>query len=95
MALLLAPIAEELLFRGIMYPALKGFGFPRFAFWATALVFTFIHFNAAAFLPLLLFACVLNVLYEWTGNLLACMVAHTTFNAINLVLLLVFNPLFE
>jgi membrane protease YdiL (CAAX protease family) len=94
-ALLLAPIAEELLFRGIMYPALKGFGLPRFAFWSTAIVFALIHFNVATFVPLLFFACVLNWLYEWTGNLLACMVAHTTFNAINLVLLLVVKPMLE
>jgi membrane protease YdiL (CAAX protease family) len=94
-ALVLAPIAEELLFRGIMYPALKGFGMPRFAFWSTAIVFSLIHFNVATFLPLLLFACVLNLLYEWTGNLLACMVAHATFNAINLVMLLFVKPLFE
>jgi membrane protease YdiL (CAAX protease family) len=86
-ALILAPIAEEIMFRGIMYPALKGFGLPRFAFWATAIVFALIHFNAATLLPLLAFACLLNVLYERTGNLVTCMVAHASFNAINLAML--------
>ncbi len=94
-ALILAPVAEEILFRGILYPALKGFGFPRSAFWTTAVVFSLIHFNAATFLPLLAFACLLNVLYEMTGNLLSCMVAHTSFNAINLIMLMVIKRFFE
>jgi membrane protease YdiL (CAAX protease family) len=94
-ALVIAPVAEELLFRGVMYPALKGFGLPRFAFWSSAIVFAFIHFNVATFLPLLAFACLLNVLYDWTNNLLTCIVAHATFNAVNLTLLMVFKSFFE
>jgi membrane protease YdiL (CAAX protease family) len=92
-ALVLAPVAEEILFRGIMYPALKGFGMPRFAFWSTAGVFSLIHFNAATFLSLFVFACLLNILYEKTGNLLTCMVAHTSFNAVNLVMLVLTRQL--
>lgn len=94
-ALVFAPIAEELLFRGVLYSALKGFGYPRLAFWSTAAVFSLIHFNAATFLSLFAFACLLNVLYERTGNLLACMVAHTSFNAINLILLLATKRFFQ
>jgi len=94
-ALVLAPVSEELIFRGIMYPALKGFGMPRFAFWSTAAVFALIHFNAATFLSLFAFACLLNVLYEKTGNLLTCMVAHTSFNAINLAMLVVTQHFFD
>ena len=93
-ALVLAPVAEELLFRGILYPALKGMGYPRLAFWSTAAVFSLIHFNMATFLALFAFACLLNLLYEWTGNLLTCMVAHATFNAINLVMLMVMQHYF-
>jgi membrane protease YdiL (CAAX protease family) len=94
-ALILAPVAEEVLFRGILYPAIKGFGLPQVAFWTTAVVFSLIHFNAATFLPLLAFACLLNVLYEITGNLLSCMAAHMSFNAINLVVLMVVKRFFE
>jgi membrane protease YdiL (CAAX protease family) len=94
-ALVLAPVSEEILFRGILYPALKGLGFPRSAFWTTAILFSLIHFNTATFLPLLAFACLLNALYEWTGNLLSCMVAHTSFNAVNLIMLMVLKKFFE
>ncbi len=78
----LAPVAEELLFRGLLYPAVKAAGFPRLALWGTALFFALIHFNLATFLPLLLLALVLTWLYEKTGNLLAPIAAHAAFNAL-------------
>lgn len=82
-AVALAPLAEEILFRGILYPALKGAGFRRLAWWGTALLFAAVHWNAATFLPLLLFALVLTWLYERTGNLLAPVAAHALFNGLN------------
>jgi membrane protease YdiL (CAAX protease family) len=86
-AIIIAPVAEETLFRGILYPAIKQFGFPRAALWGTALLFAAIHLNIAAFLPLMLFAIILAVLYEKTNNLLACIVAHSLFNAAGVLLL--------
>jgi uncharacterized protein len=81
---IVAPLAEELVFRGIFYPAIKYAGFPRLALWGTAVIFAAIHFNLAIFLPLLLLALVLTWLYEKTDNLLATIAAHSLFNAINL-----------
>ena len=80
----LVPLAEELVFRGILYPAIKAAGFPGLALWGTAVLFAVIHFNLAAFLPLLLLALVLTWLYEKTDNLLATIAAHSLFNAANL-----------
>jgi membrane protease YdiL (CAAX protease family) len=79
----LAPLAEESLFRGILYPAVKQAGFPRLALWGTSLLFAVVHWNMATFLPLLLLAIALALLYEKTGNLLAPITAHATFNALN------------
>ena len=81
--IILAPIAEESLFRGVLYPVIKQQGFPRAALWGTSVVFALIHFNAAIFVPLLLLALLLVWLYEKTDNLLAPIVAHATFNAVN------------
>lgn len=81
----LAPVAEELLFRGILYPAIKRLGFPRLALWVASLLFAGIHFNLPIFLPLLLLALLLTWLYEKTGNLLAPISAHVAFNALNFV----------
>ena len=81
-----APLAEELVFRGILYPAVKSAGFPRLALWGTSVLFATIHFNLSIFLPLLLLALVLAWLYEKTNNLLTTIVAHSLFNTVNLVL---------
>jgi membrane protease YdiL (CAAX protease family) len=86
-AILLAPVAEEILFRGILYPAVKQFGFPRIALWGTALLFAAVHMNAVTFLPLAVLAVVLTALYERTDNLLAPIIAHALFNALNFVTL--------
>jgi membrane protease YdiL (CAAX protease family) len=91
--ILLAPVAEEVLFRGILYPYVKQAGFPRLALWGTALVFAAIHLNLIAFLPLTLLALTLTALYEYTDNLLAPITAHALFNGLNFTLLyLVVKP---
>jgi membrane protease YdiL (CAAX protease family) len=84
--IILAPVAEETLFRGILYPTIKQYGFPRAALWGTSALFALIHFNFAIFIPLLLLALVLVWLYEKTDNLLAPIAAHVAFNAVNFVL---------
>lgn len=81
--IVLAPIAEESLFRGVLYPAIKHFGHPRAALWGTSVLFALIHANKVVFVPLLVLALLLVWLYEKTGNLLAPIVAHATFNAVN------------
>jgi membrane protease YdiL (CAAX protease family) len=81
--ILLAPVAEETLFRGIIYPGIKQAGLPRAALWVTSLLFAVIHMNLATFLPLFLLAIVLTLLYEKTDNLLAPITAHSVFNAVN------------
>lgn len=82
-----APAAEEMLFRGILYPFIKGLGFPRIAFWGVSLLFAVIHANLMTLLPLFLLAVVFTVLYERTDNLLAPIAAHAIFNAYNFLML--------
>jgi membrane protease YdiL (CAAX protease family) len=84
---LIVPPAEEMLFRGILYPAIKEAGFPRMAWWITSLLFGAIHMNAATFIPLTFLAVILIWLYEETGNLLAPIVTHAGFNAVNFAML--------
>lgn len=80
-----APVGEELLFRGVLYPAIKRAGYPKLALWGTSILFAAIHFNLPIFLPLLLLSLVLVWTYEHTDNLLAPVTAHALFNAANLV----------
>ena len=85
--IVLAPVAEEMLFRGILYPTIKQVGFPRLALWGTALLFAAIHMNLVTFVPLLVLALGLTLVYERTDNLLAPITAHALFNAMNFVIL--------
>ena len=91
-AVVLAPVAEEALFRGVLYTTLKQRGYPLGALFGNAALFAAIHVNLAAFLPLLLLALVFTWLYERTGNLLAPIVAHMVFNAVNFAALVLDLP---
>lgn len=90
-AVLVAPLVEEVLFRGILHTALLQV-LPR---WAAillgALFFGVVHANLVSFLPLTLLAVFLTRLYERTSNLSACVLAHALFNSFNLTLMLL-NP---
>lgn len=85
-AIVLAPISEEILFRGILYPFVKQHFRPELAVVGTSLVFAVIHSNLMTFIPLFLFSLVLIWLYENTDTLLAPIVTHALFNAVNFTL---------
>ena len=87
LAIVLAPVAEEFLFRGLLYPFIKQLGWPRLAWIGVSLLFALIHLNAPTFLPLFVFALVLTWLYERTDCLLAPIVTHSLFNSANLLIL--------
>ena len=88
MAVAVAPVAEEILFRGILYPAVKQLGHPRVAVIGTALLFALFHVNLLTFASLTAVALALIALYDFTDNLLAPITAHAVFNASNLIMLL-------
>ena len=87
--ILLAPAAEECFFRGILYPTIKQAGYPKLAFWLTSIAFAAIHQNLAAFIPLMVLAMLLILLYERTNNLVAPISAHATFNAVQLAMMFI------
>ena len=87
-AVVLAPVVEEVLFRGILYRAIKQQGYPQLALWGSSLFFAAIHSNLLTFLPLLGLALTFALLYERTDTLLAPIATHAVFNAVNFFLLL-------
>jgi hypothetical protein len=87
-AVVIAPVAEEFIFRGMLFPFVKRLGFPRLAWFGVSFLFALIHFNAPTFVPLFVLALALTWLYEKTDNLLAPITAHALFNAANLAVLL-------
>lgn len=89
--ILLAPAAEEMLFRGILYPWIKRVGFPRLALGLTSLLFAAMHLNLATFVPLFVLSIALSLIYEKTGNLLAPITTHALFNAANFLTLYIWE----
>lgn len=87
-AIVLAPVAEEFIFRGVLYPFFKQLGWPRLSFIGVSALFALIHMDTATFIPLFFLALVLTWLYEKTDCLLASITAHSLFNTSNVVLLL-------
>ena len=82
-AVAFAPIVEELIFRGIVYPAVKRYANGSIALWSASLLFALTHMNLTVILPLTVLAIILTFLYETTGNLVAPIIAHSLFNAAN------------
>lgn len=84
---MLAPVYEEALFRGLLFPALlRGQRTCRGAMLLCGLAFALIHLNAALLLPLLLLNCLLCAGYCATGSLLTPIAMHMTFNGVNLLI---------
>lgn len=79
-AVFVAPVCEEIIFRGYFYSAAKKFAGPWVAAVCSALVFAAAHGNLSALLPLFILALVLVFLYEKTGSLWAPIAVHFCFN---------------
>ena len=84
----LAPVAEELFFRGVVFNAWLREGGVRWAFIGSTLLFALIHLSIAAFVPILLLGFALAWIYRRTQSLLAPIALHATFNGISVVLVL-------
>jgi membrane protease YdiL (CAAX protease family) len=80
---ILAPIAEEIFFRGVVFNALRREGGRRWAYAGSALLFAVIHLDYVVLVPLFLLGLALAWLYERTSNLLAPIAMHATVNAIS------------
>ncbi|MEM9237326.1 MAG: type II CAAX endopeptidase family protein [Verrucomicrobiota bacterium] len=85
LAVVVAPLSEEVLFRGYLYPVCKRF----MGRWAgvifSSLVFAAVHNNAQALIPLFVLAILLTLAYEWTGSIWAPIGMHTLFNGMTVL----------
>lgn len=79
-AVLVAPLCEEVLFRGYLYPVAKKFTGAWLAACSSALFFAAAHGSLSALLPLFLFGLLLVWIYERTGSLWAPIAVHFCFN---------------
>lgn len=77
---IVAPLCEEVVFRGYLYPAMKRFAGMWPAALGSALLFGCAHGSLMALLPLFLFGGCMVFLYERTGSIWAPIAAHCCFN---------------
>jgi membrane protease YdiL (CAAX protease family) len=90
-AVVLAPIVEELIFRGCLYRFLKSQTTLLPAQIASGILFSMIHWNLLSFLPLVLVGIFLARVYEKTGSILVAIWFHAFFNAFSLGMLFITN----
>jgi membrane protease YdiL (CAAX protease family) len=84
----LAPIAEEVFFRGVVFNAFLRERGPRMAYVGSAAMFAVIHLSVVALLPIFLLGLALAWVYDRTGNLIAPIVMHAVVNGISVAIAL-------
>jgi len=85
---ILAGIGEEMVFRGLIQPALfKSTNNIHFAIWTSAFFFSALHMQFFGFFPRLFLGAMFGYLYYWSGNLVIPMFAHfvNNFLAVSLI----------
>jgi hypothetical protein len=88
LALAVAPVSEELVFRAGFFRFLRT-RIPRWAaYGASAGLFALLHANWVSFLPLFVLGVLFAAAYERTGNIAVPMLAHALFNLHTLLLVL-------
>ena len=87
LAVSLAPLAEEFIFRFFIYGVMKRYLGRVAAVVASALLFAAVHGHLPSFVPLFVLGSCLAVAYEWSGSILVPMTMHALFNAVTLTTL--------
>lgn len=83
--IVVAPLTEEAVFRGALYPALREAMGVRGAALASSAAFAAVHLDVTAALPLFGLAVLLAWQVERTGSLLGCAFVHAVNNATSLL----------
>lgn len=90
--LIIAPLFEELLFRGVLLSYLRKKTGSLTAIFISSLIFSLFHFspsqsteNIPILFTLFAFGCYLGFVYEKTRSLFSSIVLHVTFNSISVI----------
>ena len=86
LAILAAPLIEEIIFRGYFFYIISRAKGERFAIYVISLVFAFLHVGQywgdwAAIVMVMLLGFALTMLRAWSGTTLASVIAHYAYNA--------------
>lgn len=87
LAAVIAPLFEELIFRGVALPVLGRYRGTTWAMIVLSATFAMIHFHLPSLVPLFLVAMTLSIGYVYSGSLPVPIVTHALFNLVNLTVL--------
>lgn len=87
-AVIVAPIVEEVIFRGYLYPVAKKFTGIGIATLFSGLLFGVIHYNFLGLPILAVMGVALAIIYEKTGSLWAPIACHACFNGVSVGLII-------
>jgi membrane protease YdiL (CAAX protease family) len=82
-----APVVEEFIFRFFLYGVLKRYFGVFFGLLANALLFAAVHAHLPSFAPLFVLGICFTLAYEWSGSILVSMTMHSLFNSLTLIIL--------
>jgi len=81
---IVAPIAEEVFFRGFVYAGLR----ERQRWWKAAIissaVFALLHMQLTAFPPIFILGMIFSILYQFSGSILPGLIMHVLTNGLGL-----------
>ena len=78
---IMAPLSEELFFRGAMQRTFRATGLnSHVTVWLVAVIFSFMHFQFFGFVPRLLLGAFFGYILLWGNNLWYAIIAHATNN---------------
>ncbi len=80
LTVLIAPVSEELIFRGCIYRFLKGRASIAVAMIISGALFALLHHSLSTFLPLFLLGVLLAYSYEKSGTIKVPIILHSIFN---------------
>jgi membrane protease YdiL (CAAX protease family) len=87
LAVAVAPIAEEFVFRFFLYGVLRRYFGRLVGLTFSALLFAAVHAHLPSFAPLFVLAACFTLAYEWSGSILVPMAMHCLFNSLTLTAL--------
>jgi membrane protease YdiL (CAAX protease family) len=78
--LIIAPVVEEIIFRGYIYRILKTKIPIIFAIIISSTLFSLIHYNVLSFILLFVLSIFLTYIYERNGSIMCPIIIHSLFN---------------
>jgi membrane protease YdiL (CAAX protease family) len=91
LAVAVAPLVEEMIFRGVAFPLIARKIGPVASMILVSMAFACMHFHIPSLVPLFLIAIAFNLAYAYTGSLIAPIAMHATFNTVSLVAFYLFR----